>query len=367
MIRSLAGPMVIAAVVVAVPSVGCDLVPHSVERHGVRGELAGRESELAGRDSELAGRDSEPAVADTLFAFHSAFWLNLHHFLYEQAVFSAGDSTRRMARGATPVSLDALSDGERSAWTAALGFYRDSVIGNDLLFNRRLGEVDRELGALGDAESVGGGLGWMELAPVLEDAAPVYRAHWWPAHDSANLAHIAALEPLVARFGDAIATELTAVMQVTWPSEPVRVDIVEYANWAGAYTRGDPIRIVVSSTEGRGDPLGNLETVFHESGHGMIGRTRGPVTEAAVRAFTEAGKEPPRSLWHPLLFYTVGEIVGDELAEAGIEGYEPYADRFGLYTGRWAQAHALVLVYWPPYMEGRTTLDASMDSLAAAW
>ena len=40
-----------------------------------------------------------------------------------------------------------------------------------------------------------------------------------------------------------------------------------------------------------------------------------PILEA-VRA---AGKEPPRSLWHPLLFFTVGEIVGAQQSPVGLE------------------------------------------------
>ena len=312
-------------------------------------------------------RSATYSSSDTLFEFHSAFWLNLHHFLYEQAIFSAGDSTRRMARNTRPVTLDALSGYQRSVIKAARAFYRDSVIESSLLFNRRLGEIDRELGRLEQTEGVIGQIGWRALEALLDEMAPIYATYWWPRHDAANRAHVEALEPLVAEYGEAIATEQTAVLIAEWPEEPIRVDVVEFANWAGAYTRTDPTRILISSTAGRGDDHGNLETVFHEAGHGMIGRTRGPVSEAIGRAFTEAGKEPPRSLWHPLLFFTVGEIVARQLAEDGVEDFVPYADRYGLYSGEWGKAHSLLLVYWPAYMAGEATLDDAVEKIAAEW
>lgn len=308
-----------------------------------------------------------PSVPDTLFRFRSSFWLNLHHFFYEQAIFAASDSTRRMARNTRQVSLDPLSGYQRSVVKTATAFYRDSVIERSLLFNRLMGDLDRQLGELGEAESVRGQLGWRSLEELLDEAAPIYATYWWPRHEAANQAHIAALEPLVARYGEAIAADQTAALRVEWPAQPIRVDIVEYANWAGAYTRGDPIRIVISSTEGRGDELGNLETVFHEAGHGMIGRTRGPVSEAISVAFTDVGKEPPRQLWHPLLFYTVGVIVLEQLAEDGVDDYVPYADRYGLYTGAWGKAHDLLELYWPAYLAGETTLDVALDGIAADW
>lgn len=318
--------------------------------------------------SEAAAQDDPaPAAPETLFEFHSSFWLNLHHFLYEQAVFTTGDSTRRMARRARPVKLDALSGYERSAIKSALAFYRDSVIERSLLFNRRMGELDRELGMLGEEEGVIGQIGWRNLEDLLDEAAPIYAAYWWPKHDKANQEYIATLEPLVAEYGRAIAAEQSAVFQVEWPEEPVRVDVVEFANWAGAYTHTEPTYILVSSTEGRGDPHGNLETVFHEAGHGMIGRTRGPVSEAMARAFEDAGKEPPRSLWHPLLFFTVGEIVRDQLEEAGVEDFVPYADKYQLYSGEWAKPQSLVLLNWPAYMAGETTLEAAAEAIAADW
>jgi hypothetical protein len=308
-----------------------------------------------------------PSATHTLFEIHSSFWLNLHHFLYEQAVFSAGDSTRRMSRHATRASLDGLPEAERRIWDEALAFYRDSLIERSLLFNRRLGQLDRELWSLGAAPGVAGRLSSSALEPVLEAAAPVYAARWWPEHDAANREYIASLEPLLERFGDAIAADVETILHEAWPDEAVRVEIVEYANWAGAYTRTEPTRIVISSTEGVGDELGSLETVFHEAAHGMLGRTHGAVAEATRRAFTRAGKEPPASLWHPLLFFTVGEIVGRHLAKYGIEGYMPYADRHGLYTGEWREPHRLLSLYWPAYLDGQTTLDAALEKIAAAW
>ena len=40
---------------------------------------------------------------------------------------------------------------------------------------------------------------------------------------------------------------MVKVFEAPWPGNPVRVDIVAYANWAGAYTTIEPTRPTISS------------------------------------------------------------------------------------------------------------------------
>ena len=47
----------------------------------------------------------------------------------------------------------------------------------------------------------------------------------------------------------------------------MRVDLLVYANWAGAYTTGGPAHIVLSSTDEDSLADGALETLFHEASH----------------------------------------------------------------------------------------------------
>jgi len=53
--------------------------------------------------------------ADATLEFHSGFWMNLHHFLYEQATRQSTTST------------DAIP------WRAAVGYYQREVVPHDVL------------------------------------------------------------------------------------------------------------------------------------------------------------------------------------------------------------------------------------------
>ena len=140
-----------------------------------------------------------PAAAQkTTFEFHSNFWVNLHHYLYEQAIAKTPEAS------------------ESADWQHALEAYRRDIAG----INSALSTVD-------NAESLKGSGLDAELAGILERAAPVYRARWWPQHNRANLAWIAAATPLVAKYEAALKKELSTAYRPlghpnpstpTWPN-----------------------------------------------------------------------------------------------------------------------------------------------------
>ena len=69
----------------------------------------------------------------------------------------------------------------------------------------------------------------------MEAAAPIYRSRWWPEHDRQNQAWIATSRPLVAKFGDGLKEELAKVYATDWPATSIRIDVTEYANFAGGW------------------------------------------------------------------------------------------------------------------------------------
>jgi hypothetical protein len=54
---------------------------------------------------------------------------------------------------------------------------------------------------------------------------PIYRRHWWPAHDRTNREWIAAVRPLVDRHGAALNQAMARAYDVTMPDNPVWVDV----------------------------------------------------------------------------------------------------------------------------------------------
>ena len=139
----------------------------------------------------------------------------------------------------------------------------------------------------------------------------------------------------------------------------------------GAYTSLDPTHVTISSHDARNQGIYGFEVLFHESSHALAGA----VTEAIAREFRQRDKPIPRNLWRALLFYTTGELVRRDLAYGimnmalcRIRGraYQPYAARFGLYSGSWGSFRDLLDLYWRPYLDGKVSFDSAIARLASA-
>ena len=72
----------------------------------------------SGTDEAGSAQEASPGVP--VFEFHSGFWINLHHFLYQQARQRKGTGTRSgqgeapgRAPGAAQVSTEGLTPAER--------------------------------------------------------------------------------------------------------------------------------------------------------------------------------------------------------------------------------------------------------------
>jgi hypothetical protein len=322
-----------------------------------------------------------------VFEFHSGFWLNLHHTLYQEArkrgsAARSDKSARTSASASKPLSDPAsgLTDAERRAWDDAVSYYAANFAGKDLLFAGELVQLKEQLGDFEDCGDLSGskqkfcnaGLD-AQLTKVLESAAPVYRAHQWPAHDRANRSWVFGVAPLVRSRGIGLSQRLADIYQTQWPRHKIRVDVTAYANWAGAYTTVDPLRVTISSSDPRNQRSAALEVLFHEASHGIAE----PVEAAIIRECRQRDKAIPRDLWHALVFYTTGEVIRPIMTDAGTspEGsdgnakggtYEPYAMREGLYQRGWDQYLKLLSTFWQPYLDGQATFDDAIARIVSA-
>src|SRR6185369_9945685 len=144
----------------------------------------------------------------TTFEFHSSFWVNLHHVLYNQA---AG---RKDGRGP---DFSGLSVGEAATWTAVLDYYGAQMATRELL-DPAMTHINQALAAAGGGELRSGGRAIpAELAGVLQKAAPIYRARWWAAHDQKNREWIAQAEPLIAAHEAALRPAIARAYGTRWP------------------------------------------------------------------------------------------------------------------------------------------------------
>lgn len=339
-----------------------------------------------------------------VFELHSGFWLNLHHRLYEevrQQRSTAPASSAKSGRSGKPTlqiasgARVALSAAEQRAWDEAVAYYAANYADKDLLFSTELVLLKNQLGDFETCDELSGakkktcdaGLP-AKLTQILDDAAPVYRAHRWPMDDRANRAWIKRTAPLVREQGVGLSHRLADIYQTRWPEERIRVDVTAVANNAGAYTTLDPLRVTIASTDARNQGAAALEVLFHEASHGIAT----PVELAIVRECRQRDKPIPRDLWHALIFYTTGEVIkpvmdaqseapGNSAMPGGSTNkgtpdassqssqdpeYTPYAQREGLYQRGWESYLALLTRYWQPYLEGRTTFDDAIAHMVSA-
>jgi len=316
-----------------------------------------------------------------VFEFHSGFWLNLHHTLYQEARKQRSSAAGAGASRSAPV-LGGLSDAERHAWDDAVSYYAANFAAKDLLFAGDLVQLKDQLGDFEDCNDLSGskqkfcnaGLD-PKLTKILEAAAPVYRAHLWSAHDQANRRWVFGVAPLVRSQSVGLSQRLADIYQTHWPRYRIRVDISAFANWAGAYTTVDPLRVTISSTDPRNQGSAALEVLFHEASHGIAE----PVEQAIIRECRQRDKAIPRDLWHALVFYTTGEVIRPIMARnkpplIGADGsptaqaqpaYKPYAMREGLYQRNWDRYLELLTTFWQPYLEGQASFDDAIARMVS--
>jgi hypothetical protein len=333
-----------------------------------------------------------------VFEFHSGFWVNLHHTLYQEAKYRTGpqqqtadnkgsdgkpgdDKTAPKNRPALKTSgaKAPLTAAEQRAWDEALNYYAANYIDKDLLFTTELILIKNQLGDFDGCDELSGrkkktcdaGLPG-NLTHVLEIAAPVYRAHDWPAHDLANRRWVMRVAPLVREQGVGLSQRLADIYQAKWPKDKIRVDVCAFANRTGAYTTLDPLRVTIASTDPRKQDAEALEVLFHEASHGIAD----PVQQAIIRQCHQRDKAVPRDLWHALIFYTTGEVIRPVVAATNADGspdtsvaetsYTPYAIREGIYQRGWNSYLRLLTQYWQPYLDGKSNFDDAIARMVSA-
>ncbi len=292
--------------------------------------------------------------------FESKLWPNLHHFLYVLARWRNNAPDRfRVAVREAPLDVagfDGLPLADRKAWEDAVATYQVHAAPLDISYGK-LVDVNYALAdlpvaaALDKAKDIP-----VEIRDALEKAGPVYRKLWWPRHDSANQAWVARLKPQVEQYGAQLATQLVAAFQNPWPTAPLRVEVVAYAQWAGAYTTDDPPLITMSSLNEEHQGSDGLEQLFHECSHLMMA-----AVDARLRSHAKTMSEDRlRDVSHTILFYTVGELM-----RRTVPGHVPYAIHYKVWQRRWTRNFELLQQYWQPYLDGKAAMDEAIGQIVS--
>ena len=292
--------------------------------------------------------------ATPYYSFHNSFWINLHQSLFHEASLRAGSKD---GLGVMPLPAEAFSKGERETWEKAVAYYRENFTGRNQVGDERLVKINQAL--TGDDSP-----DWKPsrlhagLLKVLQDAAPVYRQHWWAKHQETNQHWIATMESKIKGLDAVVIPRLEKTFRDDWPVEPLRVDVTYFVGNVGhAFTTVDPGHTTIASSD---DSNLDEEAIFHEGAHLLTY----PLTLAIDRE-CQAQHKDCRDLWHAVQFYTVGEVLKEELAQRGAPDYVPYADKAGVYDrGQgWKEFRSAIQKDWQPYIEGKKNYDEAIEKL----
>jgi hypothetical protein len=293
----------------------------------------------------VASISASPAAQQKpLFSFHSNAWLNLHHYI------------RSVARGGPPAA--GLTAEEMKQWAAGAAFYKPYVP-RDLNADEGMVALKTALRRAEEKANLDGIAIDAALKATLERLMPIYQKRWWPEHDRANREWITAMQPLVDRHGPALSQALARVYDVTWPREPISVDLTVTAGASGAYGTSDPAHITIAPSAFLG-PVA-LEMLFHESTHSIV-----PLFQLVGEVARAQKVDVPRQLSHAVLFYTAGELTVRELRAHGVV-YTAFADAKFLEGMCGAGCRDKLVEHWGPRLEGTRSIPDALSALVSAF
>lgn len=251
------------------------------------------------------------------FVFHSDFWINLNHYLFQQADSSQlkhlhEDGNALIDLGEVGV-IKSMSPADRATLLAAVHFYRtqmrDRALGSDLRLWLQAQE-GRQI-----ADTAQGAI----LTTMFNAVAPVYERHLWPLHDTQNRNTLKLHLKRIRAFEPTVVEEMARMSGAPWPDVKVRVDLTAYANYAGAYTVVRPaMNVLISTLDPGSTDASFIETVFHEGSHLLFSRSS-PFRSRIYFKSEEMGVPFPNGLWHAAQFYLCGRVIQDLLEPMGID------------------------------------------------
>ena len=307
--------------------------------------------------------EAELVAVTRRFELRSDPRVALHHFLIDWAAAEAD----AWPPYAPPIRerddwRSRLEAEEQRAWTAAVEVYR-ATLSRSLLFDEGLLAVRDWAAGVATPEAIPAAD--RSLADALEAALPIYRRHWWPAHDARNRGWIESVSPTLGAIEEDMVPRLAAAYGGRWPDGRIPIDVMVYANPVGAYSTGG--RLTISSGDRSNRMPQALELIFHEASH--IDPLELPLRAGLEDAFRAVGGEAPDRFWHDMIFYTSGELTRLVLAEHGQPGYQHYGS-FGVYTRRerWAVELPALDRHWRPFLESASKEEsdrhAALEALA---
>ncbi len=294
------------------------------------------------------------------YAFYGHYWINLHHFLYNEALVNVStDSTL------IPTEVkDKLGEYEKKRLNNVIQFYKDSVIGKDLPTDPYLNEFEKWLIQESQLSLTGIPSKFRVISFQLVQVSLIYRTYFWEEHLenitntlNENLINIQTTEnEMFDRLSNAFKRE--------WKDGKIRVDICYLGNLSPlnsmekTYITKDPFRIIIGS-QPIYQPQGNwVETLYLNSLMNVKELNKSQVNEYLLEQ-TQDLELSYSILWVEFQYFITGYITKQLLETAGIENYETFLTRNEIEAG-----HNKVLnKYIPKYLKNKKSYEWCIEKV----
>ncbi|MGX1928870.1 hypothetical protein [Flagellimonas sp. 2504JD4-2] len=260
---------------------------------------------------------SDNILQTQYFSFHNNIWMNLHHFLYEQASNGQKNKLREDGLGFRDIGdslkISELTLREKQLFNKGIEFYKKNIIDQELINSGRIFK-------------------WLQFQPTdqaiidtsyskvftenLNRLKPLYVSHFWQRHRTENNNLLFAYIDLIKKIESKVIRKMEKLSGSKWKGV-VRIDLTTYGNWASAYSP-DFDNIVISSIDPNMDSTIFIEFVFHESSHLLFLR-KSDFRMSLFKKTKELNLTQPRSLWHAAMFYLSGLATKEVLNEYGLD------------------------------------------------
>ena len=160
------------------------------------------------------------------FEFHSNFWINLHHFLYQQAQGSQAKKLREDGNRLLDIGEDAirpaLSLSEAERLTSAIAYYNNHLIGKSL---PQLGNLRTWLEGQSHKRPITDTTFTANYTKIVNDFSPVYKMHYWPTHNAQNARVVNTHIKILQQIEKEAISKLEQLAGYRWPGARVRIEL----------------------------------------------------------------------------------------------------------------------------------------------
>jgi hypothetical protein len=287
--------------------------------------------------------------------FNSNSAVNFHHFLFEMARTGEDLKAQGWKRNLSNDELNQLSN--------ILSYYKENLINRGRSAMRtdpELLAISRELTQYVQGRAVR--FQNPKYQELFEKSFPIYADLLWQRDNSHNKQWLNNLLPLLDKYGDSIQAKLeTKLEHSLFSTKRHTVDIVyRPGHENGAFTL-DTSYTVINSFRSDYSNLASLEMIFHEIAHASATDT---LFNKIMTTFKQEKVEQSTGIWHPIMFYTVGNIVEQTLEQDHVK-YVQYGSKQGIFTqGYFSQFTPYIDKYWAPHMDSNEPMDTAILKIA---